>query len=286
MGLQEHARAASLALQVGDDLEGLFRRLGTADSPRGRIMVAYRAARRQLMNRAGNWAINDILAKLRADVADAVQAQLVEAADVGNSQADVELRIWGLPPAAGPAPDTRPAFDAIMGEVDAQLATARAVLFWGWAEPELVLGDETHAGTLSPSPVTRTAAHYLAATAAIVAAAAASSSLTAAGAGEDFKRQAIAAIDERTTDCCLRVHGQVVGMREDFRLTGTPRYADRIHHPPFHWYCRTATCLVPAADTEDDLTRQMRAAAKDELEARDRTKTTQEIHPAHARSRR
>ena len=85
---------------------------------------------------------------------------------------------------------------------------------------------------------------------------------------EDFKRQAIAAIDERTTDTCLRVHGQVVGMTDPFKLTGTPRYADEVPAPPFHDYCRTAVVLVRNEDVNDRTTNLMRDAARAEINAR------------------
>jgi hypothetical protein len=87
-------------------------------------------------------------------------------------------------------------------------------------------------------------------------------------AGENpFRRQAIAAIDHLTTDCCLRVHGQIVGLEEDFTLAGTPRYADELRDPPFHDWCRTSVALY-SAEYDDDLTAQMRDAAKAELDAR------------------
>lgn len=110
---------------------------------------------------------------------------------------------------------------------------------------------------------------------------------TMTGEGQDFQRQAIAAIDERTTDCCLRVHGQVVGMNEPFHLTGTPRFADDVIAPPFHWNCRTATMLyMPEMDEIGITTGEMRDAANSELKAREETDKRVEIHPAHALSRR
>lgn len=105
--------------------------------------------------------------------------------------------------------------------------------------------------------------------------------------GQTWDRQAIAAIDERTTDCCLNVNGQVVGLDEAFRLTGTPRYADRMMRPPFHWRCRTSVSLYHRAmETEGITTQDMRVAARDERTARQRTGRREEIHPAHATSRR
>lgn len=105
--------------------------------------------------------------------------------------------------------------------------------------------------------------------------------------GESYQRQAIAAIDERTTDCCLRVHGQIVGFGQDFRLTGTPRFASSMYGPPFHWNCRTAVTMYrPEMETIGVTTDEMTGAAKAEIYARQRTKRRAVIHPAHATSRR
>lgn len=103
-----------------------------------------------------------------------------------------------------------------------------------------------------------------------------------------FMRQAISAVDEVTTDCCLNVHGQIVGFKEKFHLVGTPRFRDRMKNPPFHDYCRTATSLyqdrmdaIPGAVT----TQQMRDASQAELKAR-KDGSREEVHPAHATSKR
>lgn len=50
-----------------------------------------------------------------------------------------------------------------------------------------------------------------------------------------YEKQAIAAIDQKTTDCCLRVHGQIQPLDKPFILDGYPRYSDKIDSPPFHW---------------------------------------------------
>lgn len=105
--------------------------------------------------------------------------------------------------------------------------------------------------------------------------------------GVQFRRQAIAAIDERTTDCCLRVHGQVQPFGRPFKLVGTPRFADEIQNPPFHWYCRTATAMyLPEFEDIGPSSAEMILAAQAELAAREATGKRVEIHPAHATSRR
>jgi hypothetical protein len=100
-----------------------------------------------------------------------------------------------------------------------------------------------------------------------------------------FKKQAIAAIDDRTTDCCLRVHGQIQPMDQPFRLTGKPRFADRLQGPPFHWRCRTATTLyTQEMEAVGVPTPAMVDAARAELRAREQTGTRPRIWPSHATS--
>jgi hypothetical protein len=104
--------------------------------------------------------------------------------------------------------------------------------------------------------------------------------------GEQWRKQAIAAIDERTTDCCLRVHGQIKDLDKPFELTGAPRFADEMMSPPFHLYCRTAQALwLERFEAAGIPTAQMRDAARAELKARE-DGSRREIHPAHATSRR
>lgn len=103
----------------------------------------------------------------------------------------------------------------------------------------------------------------------------------------EYMKQAIAAIDAVTTDCCLRVHGQTQPLDKPFELIGTPRFADRIDNPPFHWSCRTATSLYTVQmENKGITTPQMKEAAEAELKARERTGRREEIWPAHATSRR
>lgn len=105
---------------------------------------------------------------------------------------------------------------------------------------------------------------------------------------QELMRQAVSAIDERTTSCCLEVHGQIVRQKERFKLIGTPRFRDEMLNPPFHWYCRSATAIyqdrmetIPGNIT----TQMMRESARAEVIAREDGSRV-EIHPAHATSRR
>lgn len=64
-----------------------------------------------------------------------------------------------------------------------------------------------------------------------------------------LQKQAVAAIDDRTTECCLRVHGQITDLDQPYKLTGTPRFQDEMMFPAFHWNCRTSSVAYhPAFD--------------------------------------
>lgn len=102
-----------------------------------------------------------------------------------------------------------------------------------------------------------------------------------------YKKQAIAAIDHRTTDCCLRVHGQIQPLDKPFELTGTPRYADKMDAPPFHQNCRTAISIyTERMETKGIPTAEMVDAAEAERRAREETGVRERIWPSSSTSRR
>jgi len=261
------ARLASVraARRTTRELYGLFGRLGTAEHPRGQVLVAYRNAHRALRDAFGRGGLavrleaSEILGGLRRDV---------EAVELGVAQADVELEAWRLPSAGGMAVDTRPMLTAWMATVDGQAAAAQAIIVGG-GEPALIVGDASRAGLLHPATVVREGSRWL--TTAALAGFITVVQAPAGRSGIRWCKQAVAAIDERTTDCCLRVHAQSVPLDGKFRLTGEPRFADALEWSPFHWYCRTSPALVPADRAEDELTVQMREAARAELRARAET---------------
>jgi len=88
----------------------------------------------------------------------------------------------------------------------------------------------------------------------------------------DLQKQVIAKTGSaRTTDLCLRAHGQIRDLDEPFSLSGTPDpFARQMQQPPFHWNCRTSVAAyLPQFDAASNMTtRSMRAQASKELEAR------------------
>lgn len=89
-----------------------------------------------------------------------------------------------------------------------------------------------------------------------------------AGSIPDIGKQAIAAVGVNTTDCCLRVHGQVKPVDQPFELVGEPRFADQLMTSPFHWNCRTAIAMHHPFFEEAMPTDKLKADAEKELQRR------------------
>lgn len=267
-----HAVAVRLAERTNAELLALFAHLGTREHPRGVILSAYRHTLRAL--RAGAaWrdlpTVGVLLDELRYLLGAAIVAQLRAAYDRGVRQAGATLDAYGLPTPApvGGELAVAEAQRAIVATIDAQVQAARSSVAAGIATEALLLGTDSTLGVLTPTPVMRSAARWVTALAALGFGGVVERATE--GRGDGWLKQAVATVDERTTDCCLRVHGQVQPLDGQFHLTGTPRFADYLPQPGFHWHCRTALALVQREDADDPLSEDMRQAAGAELRARE-----------------
>jgi hypothetical protein len=280
----EHARSVKLAGRTTDGLYALFAKLGTAQHPRGAVLSAYRQARRALKGNVDQQAVvEEILFDLQTAVSNAARNVYQEAVTLGEEQAMRELATYGLPFAeANLALEVENALRATISALDIQINNARLLI----GDEAMLIGDANRVGLLSPAPVIRDAARSTTRLTVEAHKQTTEQGIIQGGAVGVFLRQAIAALDERTTETCLRVHGQTTSIDGDFKLVGTPRFANRLHSSPFHFFCRTTIALVLKKQAEDELTRNMRAAAQAELAARETTGERVEIHPASALSRR
>ena len=290
--LRAHRASVQAALALNADLGRLFAQVGTKAHPRGQIITAYRGARRAMrdvLRRGGRQMEREaveVLAGLRQQVGASATLLLANATEAGarNGQRQAEAR--GVRVVERPPVLLAPLATAWVAGVDVQIAGATAALQAGLDYEALLLGDAAagQLGLLNPAPVARSGAQWLAVAALLgwQAELGGAPALVAGG----WHKQAVAGLDERTTECCLRAHGQVVPFDADFVTTGSPAWAERQHWTPFHWWCRTAICLVGPDEADDPLTREMQAAAQAELRARQQTGTRATIHPAHSRSRR
>lgn len=205
-----------------------------------------------------------ILSMLRGSVRQSAVEALGRGEKVGIASLDRQMSAYGEPiPDGEQRPDEvtalrRTAVQATVAQVDQQILSAQALLLGGGGVVD-ILGGETRAGVIRPSPVVSTAVLWTAQ----IAGVAFLSYLDArrSRGALDFDKQAIAALDGRTTECCINVHGQIRKLDEPFKLTGTPRFSDERDQPPFHWRCRTAMALY-RADYDDGMTQRLRSAAQ------------------------
>lgn len=275
------------ARRTNRELRKIFQRnLGSVESPRGKVISAYRVGRQAIIaayKRGGPLALAskvDVVRSMRINMNDIIWMALDEAIELGVESANNQ---WEYYTKAGvtlyrpreASVDKDSMFDAWYSVVDSQM-TAVESMIRADVDPAMIYGDEDggRVGIFEPAPVSREGSKWLA---------------TAVSMaflfwlfgrkdgwevwGQQFPgepeimKQAIAAIDNRTTDCCLRVHGQIQPLDKPFRLTGTPRYASKLDWSPFHLWCRTAIVLY-MKEFDLGLTEGMRMEARHEQERR------------------
>lgn len=261
------------ALRTNRELGNLFAQLGTAEHPRGAVLMAYRNARRALRDvlRRNTLArvleAHEVMTGLKDSVRMTADTTLAAAIDLGWEQAQVEARVWELEPLM-PYIDTMAMADAWIGIIEQQERGILATLATASADPAPILGDGiTNGGMLGyGNLVTREGARWLATAAGLALIGALQPAME--GSGRAWGKQAIAAIDDRTTECCLGVHGQVVPEKKQFHTAGTPAWAAYQDWTPFHWNCRTSVGLVPMDEADDDLTAMLLEQSAGEKEKR------------------
>jgi len=278
MSKSEHQHAINAALATSDKLLDLFGALGSKQDQMRGLWAAFGLARRNLYGKLDDTRhVNRTLAQLRETARAMLEKQILAAARAGEKQAAREIAIYDELPKVDVDTDAyiESAASVMDAEIDRMLAQVRAASMTGGDEA-LILGDggmssdDGRMGLLRASALLGVATAWIAQTALLAYNATIEASVEQSrnAARSEWMKQAIAALDGRTTDCCLQVSGQTVPLKAKFRLTGEPRYADEMDNPPFHRYCRTATALVRAADAGDDLTRDMQQKAAAELNAR------------------
>jgi hypothetical protein len=280
------AQSIAVAERAGHDYKKIFGQLGTREHPRGSVLVAYRNARRALRDVLRNPSftvageVSEVLNQLRRDVSDGIAKAVDAGAQVGINSANRQATIYkGQLINAVPNLQVQKAaqVSAVLSAVDTQIAAARGVVTNPTIDAALLIGDAARLGIVQPAPVLKSAVDKVVAVGSIAWGLVIGEIFQP---DDRFMKQAIAALDERTTDCCLKVHGQIQPLNKPFKLTGVPRYANELQEPPFHWYCRTAFALY-AGQYDDGLTEAMKASAKIVLNER-AAGINLERHPADA----
>lgn len=246
-------------IRMNDRIGELFAKIGTSAHPNGDVLSSYDTARLALQQALTSEQplpqVRDVLRNLRRQLNSDIGNIFSDAIALGEDEVTRQLRFYDVRPrgAIRLTEQTQSAIDATMTRFDAQSAAITALVLSN-ADPSEIIGDTQRSGILSSGELTAAAATW--ATFLIWNA----FDETIQNGNSDnqvFQKQAVAALDARTTDCCLRVHGQIQNIDDPFHLTGTPRYADYQDWPGFHWYCRTSGVLYQES-FDEGLTARMR----------------------------
>lgn len=289
MSLTAHRAVIRAAQRTERGLKGLYDRLGNSEHPRGQVLRAYRSLRTNLRatlaqgrGMAERQAVTDLLVDTRNTLALFFDDLLHDAADLGIDQAEAQVEAYDLGGfTTGLETELlQNALNAWLGIYHNQANAVLAALSLE-ADDAVIVGDEERPGLLAPNPAILAGTTWLSLAAMwgywrLIEG-------PATRRGFEWWKQAVAAIDHRTTECCLKAHGQAVPLDKDFHLTGSPAFAPYMDWSPFHYRCRTSVVLVLPEDAQDDLTKQMRDAAYEEMKARAKRGRAR-IWPAHGKS--
>jgi hypothetical protein len=263
--VRAHAQASLDTQRLGV----LFSRLGNRQNYSSPILEAYKTANyalREIVKNGGKAQdVKAVFTSIRAQIKPHIMGNLEQARADGAGSAYKQLSYYGYQPRSL-KPDmaqTRTIYKVVDAKLNGQ-ETALTALLLGGADQGMVLGDQSRQGVLRPFEVITTAVFWLA----WIYWEGFSSQASLSRTSVQFGKQVVAALDHRTTDCCLRAHGQVVDLERKFKLTGTPRFADELEWTPFHHFCRSSVVLyLPGYD--DGLTGRMRESAQKVIEERE-----------------
>lgn len=249
---------------------------GSKQHPRGQVLSHYRKARREMGDvlkadrRTKRGEVIDVLNDLKREVRRTASDAMAAGAEQGAESAARQLAAYAQDgvsynAAIGVARIDSPVA-TVMADYDKQASAVMSLVdgFTGNISSEIV-GDDSRVGILQPAGLIATATRALG-----NAMGAGFTAYVGAQPAQDFGwgKQPIPAIDDRTTDTCLRVAGQKRALDEPFHLTGTPRFADDMQWTPFHWYCRTSVALY-LQTYDDGLTQALREDVRAERQNRE-----------------
>jgi hypothetical protein len=248
-----------VAEEASDRLHDLFRSFGNAEERTGvyAIFDTANAALRDLVGDAPRLSQQDwpqargIFQTVRRAVADLAREGFDEAEQIGNENAAEQVQVYE---GRGPDADetdkdpkrTAEALAAILLLLRGQQQAAGA-LFLANATTDLLLGDASRDGILRAGTLALNLTFWGGLIQQVSFNVAIARRVNELGL-QPFLKQAVAVLDNRTTQTCRNVDGQKQPVNEPFQLTGTPRFADEMMEPPFHWYCRTTVAIVRNED--------------------------------------
>lgn len=199
-------RAQASALRANGVIKDSFGRFGTSEHPRGFVLSAYRnglRAMKQVLREPEPSlpAVLDVMSGIRISLAGNIRSEFLDMVAFGFEEAARQLSFYEVN-AIEPSPmilneQIDAAVDAVLARFDAQEAAVRALILSG-SGPEAIVGDDDRQGVLRPSDVLLGTSFW---TAALLWDAFAW--LVFRSSGERFEKQAVAALDKKTTDLSL-----------------------------------------------------------------------------------
>ncbi len=263
MAVNPLLQAIRSGVRANESIGAMFATLGTGEHTLGIIPSIYRSGKASLIATLESPNPEDsaraAFASMRRELDSELRSLISNAEAFGNDEAARQLSYYEI--AAGSAitlsTQSQDALDALLSRFDAQSASAMGLIAAGLQPNDpMIIGDDDRAGILRTGDLLGAGAFWLA----FLAWSSWGLLITRSAPGMGFQKQVVAALDNRTTDCCLRAHGQIQPLDGLFELTGEPRYASKMDWTPFHFYCRSAVVLYSSA-FDDGLTERMRAAA-------------------------
>lgn len=196
--------------------------------------------------------IRQTLNQLKSQISTLAENALQHAEAEGLSQARADAVLFGANVSLGllTVEERANAQAALDADANRQIRLILALLLFGMSsQPNrnfaTVFGGKNRVGLFTPSPLVQSIdfwATTLAQQAYDSGARKISEHLTEQGV--TLGRIAVLGTNHDHTETCLNVSGQIVGMTENFKLEGTPKYADEMFAPPFHYRCYTRVGLV------------------------------------------
>lgn len=266
------ANPLRLAIRQGlqDDswLKGEFgRALGGSKHPRGGVLSAYRRARAAMDKalKGGATSPAEVMSGLQSELFGITFQSINSAAAQGLKSGNKQVTGYRADGATiiqtGEAVNNSAFVNSWMSTYATQEAQVNALLASG-GDPGLIVGDSSRQGVLTPGPMLQAGTQW-------IATALATQVLSSFGTptGPRWGKQALPNIDNVTTDCCLRVAGQVRPIDGKFRTTGEPHFARLQDWSPFHWNCRTSVVLY-RSNYDDGVTQEIRGQVRGERKKR------------------
>jgi hypothetical protein len=233
-----------------DLFKSLFLKYGVGNKLGGEIQAYYANAYFNLQNiMLEDYNLSDVLGILRhlyTQVLNSLDRAFLESVEQGKDSASEQLSLYGFTPVIvgeGLLNDKIEAEKrAILAQLEAQIQTVQSYIVME-ESTEVILGHEDSPTILNPNRILTPLAFGL------VALSLLSFSIIVRRSTPEivWDKMAVATLDNRTTPCCLHVHGQVVAWNKPFHTSYPPAYADYIDYPPFHPYCRTSVVLYSQA---------------------------------------